>query len=156
MELKLASNVSSVATLNPYSGLVMAHKAGTATIYATATDGSGVCGCCEVWVKGKTPVFVLHGRTSNSFDTWGAANGIFVNPLNPEEKDNNHFDSNINALSQGNVRALYTSKTVQEIRSYSFFSYDSREALHLSDDEKTIILDCLSKIIACIKEMFNL
>lgn len=34
----------------------------------------------------------------------------------------------------------------QEIRSYSFFSYDSREALHLSDDEKTIILDCLSKI----------
>ena len=29
----------------------------------------------------------------------------------------------------------------QEIRSYSFFSYDSREALHLSDDEKTIILD---------------
>ena len=97
----------------------MAHKAGTATIYATATDGSGVCGCCEVWVKGKTPVFLLHGRTSNSFDTWGAANGIFVNPLNPEEKDNNHFDSNINALSQGNVRALYTSKTVQEIRSYS-------------------------------------
>ena len=97
----------------------MAHKAGTATIYATATDGSGVCGCCEVWVKGKTPVFLLHGRTSNSFDTWGAASGIFVNPLNPEEKDNNHFDSNINALSQGNVRALYTSKTVQEIRSYS-------------------------------------
>ncbi len=34
----------------------------------------------------------------------------------------------------------------QEIRSYSFFSYSSREALHLSEDEKTIILDCLSKI----------
>ena len=34
----------------------------------------------------------------------------------------------------------------QEIRSYSFFSYDSREALHLKKKKKTIILDCLSKI----------
>lgn len=34
----------------------------------------------------------------------------------------------------------------QEIRSYSFFSYSSREALHLSEEEKTIILDCLAKI----------
>ena len=117
--VKWSSGNTSVATVNPNSGLVMAQSTGIVTIYATATDGSGVCGCCEVWVKGKTPVFLLHGRTSNSFDTWGATNGIFVNPLNPEEKDNNHFDSNINALSQGNVRALYTSKTVQEIRSYS-------------------------------------
>ena len=34
----------------------------------------------------------------------------------------------------------------QEIKSYSFFSYNSTEALHLSDDEKCIILDCLAKI----------
>ena len=34
----------------------------------------------------------------------------------------------------------------QEIKSYSFFSYSSREALHLSDEEKGIILDCLGKI----------
>ena len=34
----------------------------------------------------------------------------------------------------------------QEIRSYSFFSYNSAEALHLSDEEKSIILDCLAKI----------
>ena len=34
----------------------------------------------------------------------------------------------------------------QEIKTYSFFSYDSREALHLSEEEKEIILDCLSKI----------
>ena len=34
----------------------------------------------------------------------------------------------------------------QEIKSYSFFSYSSREALHLSDEEKEIILDCLGKI----------
>ena len=34
----------------------------------------------------------------------------------------------------------------QEIRSYSFFSYNSAEALLLSEEEKSIILDCLAKI----------
>ena len=34
----------------------------------------------------------------------------------------------------------------QEIKSYSFFSYNSTEALHLSTEEKNIILDCLAKI----------
>lgn len=34
----------------------------------------------------------------------------------------------------------------QEIKTYSFFSYSSNEALHLSDDERNILLDCLYKI----------
>ncbi len=34
----------------------------------------------------------------------------------------------------------------QEIKSYSFFSYSSSEALHLSEDERSIILDCLRNI----------
>lgn len=34
----------------------------------------------------------------------------------------------------------------QEIRHYSFFSYNSNEALHLSDEEKDIFTDCLDKI----------
>lgn len=33
-----------------------------------------------------------------------------------------------------------------EIKRYSFFSYKSNEALHISDDEKKIFMDCLSKI----------
>lgn len=33
-----------------------------------------------------------------------------------------------------------------DIKNYSFFSYSSREALHLSDDEKKIFCDCLQKI----------
>lgn len=36
----------------------------------------------------------------------------------------------------------------REIRSYSFFSYESREALHLSETERRIFLDCLEKIRA--------
>ena len=34
----------------------------------------------------------------------------------------------------------------QEIKHYSFFSYHSNEALHLSDEEKNIFTDCLEKI----------
>ena len=34
----------------------------------------------------------------------------------------------------------------REIKSYSFFSYNSNEALHLSDEERGIICDCLDKI----------
>lgn len=34
----------------------------------------------------------------------------------------------------------------REIRNYSFFAYESREALHLSESERRIFLDCLEKI----------
>lgn len=34
----------------------------------------------------------------------------------------------------------------QDIKHYSFFSYSSAEALHLSDEEKRIFMDCLEKI----------
>ena len=40
-----------VATVNPNSGLVTAQGAGTATIYATAQDGSGVYGTCNISVS---------------------------------------------------------------------------------------------------------
>ena len=33
-----------------------------------------------------------------------------------------------------------------EIKSYAFFSYKSSEALHLSEEEKGIVVDCLAKI----------
>lgn len=36
----------------------------------------------------------------------------------------------------------------REIKRYSFFSYASNEALHLSDEEKQVYLDCLSNIQA--------
>jgi len=34
----------------------------------------------------------------------------------------------------------------KHIQEYSFFSYDVNEALHLSEKERQIVLDCLSKI----------
>lgn len=51
-----SSSNTSVATVNPCSGMVMAHKEGTATIYATATDGSGKRGGCTVTVNAPVSV----------------------------------------------------------------------------------------------------
>ena len=36
----------------------------------------------------------------------------------------------------------------QEIRNYTFFSYEVNEALHLSEEERQTIMDCLNKIQA--------
>ena len=33
----------------------------------------------------------------------------------------------------------------QEIKNYSFFSYETNEALHLSEEERQIVMDCLQK-----------
>ena len=111
------SSDDSVAEVNTYSGKVTAKKAGIVTITACTVDG-GYSDSCEVWVHGKTPVFLIHGRTSNSFYVWGAGNRIFVNPMDTSEADNNHYNSSINALSQGNVQYLYTNKNVQDIFGY--------------------------------------
>ena len=51
-----SSSDPTVATVNEVSGLVMAQSAGTATIYATAADNSGVVGSCNVTVN--APVLV--------------------------------------------------------------------------------------------------
>ena len=111
------SSDDSVVEVNTYTGFVRAKKAGIVTITATTADG-GYSDSCEVWVHGKTPVFLIHGRISNSFDVWGAGNRIFVNPMDTSEADNNHYNSSINALSQGNVQYLYTNKSVQDIFGY--------------------------------------
>ncbi len=83
------SSDDSVAIVNTYSGKVTAKKAGIVTITVTTLDG-GYSDSCEIWVKGKTPVFLIHGRTSNSKGVWGINNNI------PSGK-NNEFKSDINA-----------------------------------------------------------
>ncbi|WP_298299796.1 helix-turn-helix domain-containing protein [Hydrotalea sp.] len=41
---------------------------------------------------------------------------------------------------------LHSTTLGKQIRAYTFFSYQSNEALHLSEREKHIVLDCFSKI----------
>jgi AraC-like DNA-binding protein len=41
---------------------------------------------------------------------------------------------------------LHGTSLAKQIREYTFFSYEVNEALHLSDNEKNIVLDCFKKI----------
>ncbi len=41
---------------------------------------------------------------------------------------------------------IHGTSLAREIKRYSFFSYSSREALHLSEEEKKIFSDCLARI----------
>lgn len=83
------SSDDTVAEVNTYTGFVRAKKAGIVTITATTADG-GYSDSCEVWVHGKTPVFLIHGRTSHSNATWGIKTNI-------PSGANNDFNSSINA-----------------------------------------------------------
>jgi triacylglycerol esterase/lipase EstA (alpha/beta hydrolase family) len=83
------SSDDSVVEVNTYTGFVRAKKAGIATITACTVDG-GYSDSCEVWVHGKTPVFLIHGRISNSTDVWGVNNNI-------PSGMNDDFKSDINA-----------------------------------------------------------
>ena len=102
------SSDDSVAEVNTYSGKVTAKKAGIVTITACTVDG-GYSDSCEVWVHGKTPVFLIHGRTSNSKGVWGINNNI-------PSGQNNHYNSDINALSLNSKK--YTTVNSQTLASF--------------------------------------
>ena len=109
------SSDESVATVNTYSGKVTAKKAGVVTITACTVDG-GYSDSCEVWVHGKTPVFLIHGRTSNSKGVWGINNNI-------PSGQNNHYNSDINALSLNSKK--YTNVNSQTLGSFEPNNGDS-------------------------------
>ena len=99
------SSDDSVAEVNTYSGKVTAKKAGIVIITACTVDG-GYSDSCEVWVHGKTPVFLIHGRTSNSNGVWGINNNIPIGT-------NTDFKSDINAVaSNGNKYIEVDSQTL--------------------------------------------
>ena len=102
------SSDDSVAEVNTYSGFVHAKKAGIVTITACTVDGE-YSASCEVWVHGKTPVFLIHGRDSNTEATWGIITNI------PKGK-NNHYAPNVDAKAKnGNKYIEVCSQEISEV-----------------------------------------
>ena len=71
-----SSSNTNVATVNPTSGLVTAQNAGSAYIYATAQDGSGVVGSCTLTVP--TPVSVTGITVSPKLKTLGEGETAYL------------------------------------------------------------------------------
>ena len=103
------SSDTNVASVDYYSGYITARNAGIATITAKCALDSCDCATFEIWVKGKTPVFLIHGRTSHSEGTWGIKTNI-------PEGQNNHFNSSVDAKSLNCKK--YTAVTTQHITDF--------------------------------------
>jgi len=111
------SDDESIATVDN-TGKVTAVDVGITTIHSAPWNARGWGGKCTVaveqhWGSYKTPVILLHGRTSNSWGIWGAENDIKSDHSDPKEADNNHFNSETDATSLGGK--LYTDVSVQKI-----------------------------------------
>ena len=65
-------------------------------------------------------VVLIHGRIDNSFTVWGANTHVAVNPLNPDEKGNNHYNSSLDATTIGSFIGQYKLRTTQEIFGYCY------------------------------------
>ena len=103
------SSDTSVASVSYYSGYITAKNAGIATITARSALNSSDFAVFEIWIKGKTPVFLIHGRGSHSKATWGINTNI-------SSGQNNHFDSDINAESLNGMK--YTEYNAHFITSF--------------------------------------
>ena len=109
-EVQWHSDNPSVASVNASSGYIYANGAGTAHIYATATDGSGCSDYLTVTVSSTVPVTsVTLNRSSLSLEEGQTASlSATVCPDNATNKNVNWTSSNNNVatVSNGVVRAV--------------------------------------------------
>jgi len=93
-------------------------KTGSASITAVHKT-TGITDSFTIVVY-RPAVVLIHGRTDNSFTLWGANTHVAVNPLNPDEKGNNHYNSSLDATTIGSFIGQYKLRTTQEIFGYCY------------------------------------
>ena len=106
--VKWSSNKTSVATVNPDTGLVIAQGAGTATITATAQDGSNKKGYCTITVN--PPISVTGVEVCPTSLTMNVGDieylCVSIIPSNSTNQTVTWCSSNVNVATVG----LYTGK----------------------------------------------
>lgn len=105
--ISFSSYNTDVATIDPDTGVITARSPGIASICAFDWNNDGEPGRCEVWVRGKKPVILIHGRTDDTGDTWGAQSDVCG--------CNNEYASEDEAPVPGKT-LRYIDVTMQEIK----------------------------------------
>ena len=77
--ISFSSYNTDVATIDPDTGVITALSPGIASICAFDWNNDGEPGRCEVWVRGKKPVILIHGRTDDTGGAWGAQSAVCGN-----------------------------------------------------------------------------
>ena len=119
-----SSSDPSIAIVHPTNGYIHGGRPGTATVYATATDGSGRRGCCQITVTapGKVTGIAIYpaeqtlriGMSTKPIITVlpkGAANqSVLWHSSNPQVATVEYSTGSIETLSEGT--AIITATTV--------------------------------------------
>lgn len=103
-------------------GIVTAISPGIVEIYATTNDGN-LTAKCEIWIRGKTPVFLIHGRTSNSQVVWGVSNNI-PSTTNDESNPTLYAEA-----KNGNKYIAYESQKIIDVKSGNSDNEDKPQRL---------------------------
>ncbi len=114
-EIIWSSNNTEVVQIDSSTGEICARTAGIANITAKSKNNPSISATCELWIRGKKAVFLLHGRESNSAIVWGATNSLFYDA--ELELENTGYDSGIAASTNNKV---YIDPFVQNITSHTF------------------------------------
>lgn len=119
--VKWSSSNTSVVTVNSNSGLAYAKKAGTAYIYATATDGSGCSDYCRITVNGK--VYVSDITLSRSTITLYKGNTYDLNaevcPANANNRSVRWHSYNSSVADINTYSGLVTAKSAGVTKVYA-------------------------------------
>ncbi len=104
------SSDPTIATINPVSGMVYAKNPGTATIIATATDGSGKSASCLLTVASKTLVtkVILNPTITTQNIGWSGYIRNTVCPTNATNKTLMWTSSNTDVASVNSTSGLIT------------------------------------------------
>lgn len=86
---------------------------------------------------------IRYGRQTYDFEE-GSIIGFAPGQVATTELENGVKPSGIGVLFHPDL--IRGTSLGKEIRNYSFFSYESNEALHLSEKERRIVMDCIDKI----------
>jgi AraC family transcriptional regulator, transcriptional activator of pobA len=101
-------------------------------------------GFYAAFLKGNEQCEIRYGR--NSYD-YQDGTLVFIGPgqvVSIEEDGENYQPSGIALLFHPDL--IKGTSLGQHIKDYSFFSYDVHEALHLSESERQVVMDCFNKI----------
>ncbi len=100
---------SNIVDIDSETGDIVAKNVGTTNIIAASRENANVFAICKITVtEYKQAVILLHGRTDNTANVFGAVNEI-------NSGNNGHFDSDVEAVSLNNK--IYTSVSAQQIKS---------------------------------------
>jgi len=144
LNIKTISDYNNLIGQRTFHPLISVVDFSTVNAYKQPTVQTLNFGFYAVFFKSNEHCEIRYGR--NNYD-YQEGTLIFIGPgqvVSIEEDGKDYQPSGIALLFHPDL--IRGTTLGQHIKDYSFFSYDVHEALHLSEGERQVVMDCFSKI----------